>query len=355
MAILVTCADCGQSTRVKDQMAGRSIRCRGCGEYVEVPDAGDDDFIQTGDYAISAPVRRPRDEYREDWRDEEDARSSRRRRKRSDDFQFLGRLFAVAVFVAGVIMIPLVRGMIRKGEIPFFGNQPPAPADQQADRQNAPPWPGAKPAPGSPSEAGHSTAQSPTNIPANPPTNPPARPSNPPPAATSATGPGNSTPADRTARRRVRTATRIPVRTGTKTDAIGGPGGFAFEGLAPNGRLLGLRYAVGSWAGEAAIGQLEPVFEQSIPNNRLTAVVAREGYAVGALEVDSDKLVNALRIVFMSIDEQGKLDPSRSYKSDWLGTRTRRATQTIDGKGATVIGIHGRRGAVLDAIGLVLE
>jgi hypothetical protein len=76
---------------------------------------------------------------------------------------------------------------------------------------------------------------------------------------------------------------------------------------------------------------------------------------MGALEVDGDNLVNAVRIVFMAIDKAGKLDSSKSYKSEWLGKPTGRKVRTVDGGGATVIGIHGRRGAVVDAIGLVVE
>ncbi len=37
MAISVECSACGQSYRLKDEMAGRKIRCKGCQTPIEVP------------------------------------------------------------------------------------------------------------------------------------------------------------------------------------------------------------------------------------------------------------------------------------------------------------------------------
>ena len=57
----------------------------------------------------------------------------------------------------------------------------------------------------------------------------------------------------------------------------------------------------------------------------------------------------------MRIDAQGRLDPKDSYQSEWLGTPSGKPTQTLSGNGSKVIGIHGRKAAVLDAVGLILE
>jgi hypothetical protein len=65
--------------------------------------------------------------------------------------------------------------------------------------------------------------------------------------------------------------------------------------------------------------------------------------------------VRAVRVVFVRQAEDGALDKSDFYMSDWAGT-------TLDGKPTTigdgvtrVIGVHGRKGAVINAIGLVQE
>jgi len=76
------------------------------------------------------------------------------------------------------------------------------------------------------------------------------------------------------------------------------------------------------------------------------------GYAVGALAVDGEDLVNALQIKFMRINADGTLDPSDSYTSPVIGNWTGKAPVVLGGTGAPVIGIHGRRGVVLDAVGL---
>jgi len=76
---------------------------------------------------------------------------------------------------------------------------------------------------------------------------------------------------------------------------------------------------------------------------------------VGALEVDAAEYVTAARAVFMRIDAQGRLDPKDSYQSEWMGTPSGNPTETLGGDGSKVIGICGRRVAVLDVVGLVLE
>jgi len=44
MPILIEC-DCGKSYRVKDDLAGRKIRCPGCGDPVSVPQTREDDIV----------------------------------------------------------------------------------------------------------------------------------------------------------------------------------------------------------------------------------------------------------------------------------------------------------------------
>jgi hypothetical protein len=146
----------------------------------------------------------------------------------------------------------------------------------------------------------------------------------------------------------------IPVG-GKQTPLAGGKGGVPFAIADAEQRMaVGFRYAVGSWAGQPALRFLEPLYERP-PAERTGEVVARDGYAVAGLNVNAGQYVHAVQIVFARVTADGKLDPADSYTSDWLGTKTDASTTPLDSRGAPIIGIHGRKAAILDAIGLVLK
>jgi hypothetical protein len=112
---------------------------------------------------------------------------------------------------------------------------------------------------------------------------------------------------------------------------------------------------MGSWAGEPAIRGLTLLHERRPSRGRSISVVAKEGYAVGGLKIDAPRYVSAVQIIFYRLKADGQLDPQDSYTSEWLGKPSGKAAPTVDGAGKKVIGIFGRRGAVLDALGLVFE
>lgn len=138
---------------------------------------------------------------------------------------------------------------------------------------------------------------------------------------------------------------------------IGNPeGGFPFRMV--NGEektLLGFQYAIGSWAGEPAIRTLNPLYDQAAAPRPGTTIIAKEGYAVGGLKIDAPKYVSAVQIIFQRIKPDGQLDPADTYTSEWIGQPSQKEVPTIDGKGKKATGIHGRRGAIIDALGLVFE
>ncbi len=70
--------------------------------------------------------------------------------------------------------------------------------------------------------------------------------------------------------------------------------------------------------------------------------------------LNANTLVNAVQIVFMRKQQDGRLDPGDTYTSPWVGTPSGDEAVTVGGQGIPVIGVHGRRAAVIDAIGLVL-
>lgn len=151
------------------------------------------------------------------------------------------------------------------------------------------------------------------------------------------------------------TATNAKSVSGKQTPLAGGKGGVPFVMADADQRMaIGFRYAVGSWAGQPALRLLEPLYERpaAVRNGE---IVARQGYAVGGLNANAGQYVHAVQVVFMRVTADGKLDPADSYASDWLGTKTDASTTALDGGSVPVIGIHGRKAAVVDAIGLMLK
>ena len=156
-----------------------------------------------------------------------------------------------------------------------------------------------------------------------------------------------------------RSVTRSTLATtkGTASKLIGNTeGGGPFQMVIPEGKtLLGFECSLGIWAGEQAIRSLTPLSERAPARGRNITVMAKEGYAVGGMKIDAPKYVSAVQVVFYRLKDDGQLDPNDSYTSDWLGTPSGKEVPVTEGAGKQVIGIHGRRGAVLDALGLVFE
>lgn len=148
-----------------------------------------------------------------------------------------------------------------------------------------------------------------------------------------------------------------PAGKGNESKLVGNPeGGGVFHMVNLKGKsLLGFRYTMGSWAGEPAVQLLQPLYDQESSPGPGTAIVAKEGYAVGGLKIDAPKYVSAIQILFYRLKADGQLDPQDSYTSEWLGKPSGKTAPTVDGAGKKVIGIYGRRGAIIDALGLVFE
>lgn len=155
---------------------------------------------------------------------------------------------------------------------------------------------------------------------------------------------------------------RRPPLPGSATDSqpgdthlVGGSGGAPFRYSSPTGQpVVGFRFVIGSWAGKDAIQVLMPAYDRAATGTDPQTVTAREGYAVGAIMVAADQLVEAIQVEFMRITPQG-LDTADTYLSEWIGTPGDIAPEKLGGTGVPVIGVHGRKGAVMDSIGLVMQ
>jgi hypothetical protein len=141
----------------------------------------------------------------------------------------------------------------------------------------------------------------------------------------------------------------------SETHVLGGTGGGSFRSVDPDGRpVVGLSYRTGSWGGEGAVGHLSPIYLRDESRGLSQTVMARDGYALGALEVVAGRYVNAVRPIFMRLTAEGQLDMADSYPAEWIGTPEGKQIETLGGSNRPVIGIYGRRAAILDAVGLLL-
>jgi hypothetical protein len=134
-------------------------------------------------------------------------------------------------------------------------------------------------------------------------------------------------------------------------------GGFPNRYVEPGGLLLGIDYRTGEWDGEPCLGGVVPVFDAKQPPAPVTQrVLARDGYAVGAVRVRSKRFVNAVQLVFQKVKADGMLDPADTYESDWVGAmNVDGEPKTLAGDGTPVIGIVCQQGAIVNGLALVLK
>jgi hypothetical protein len=138
-----------------------------------------------------------------------------------------------------------------------------------------------------------------------------------------------------------------------------------FSELPPQGALLvGFDLGVGKFRNIETVYALRPVYQTALGEDvgddhglfrdrwlavnktlkskvvRTVRVVARPGYAVGAITLRSGLNINGLSLTFMRVDGRS-LDPGQSYTSDWVGDRTGGREASVGGEGGPVIGVFG--------------
>ena len=74
---------------------------------------------------------------------------------------------------------------------------------------------------------------------------------------------------------------------------------------------------------------------------RVTRLVAKPGYAIGAMTVKSGANADGLSVTFMRI-KGDTLDPSDSYESEWVGDRRPGRKNVLKGNGRPVVGLSAR-------------
>jgi hypothetical protein len=139
------------------------------------------------------------------------------------------------------------------------------------------------------------------------------------------------------------------------TETVGGKGGIAFRTVDSQGRpVIGVQFILRSWAGNKHVGQLTPLYERSRETQPNT-IFAKEGYALGAIHVWAGEFVDGIKLEFMKLNDDTRLQLSDAYEADTIGSATTSTAKVIRSDGRLIVGFHGRRGAVMDAIGLVVR
>jgi hypothetical protein len=140
-----------------------------------------------------------------------------------------------------------------------------------------------------------------------------------------------------------------------QSEIVGGPGGGPFvSARTAQDQVIGFHYSVADWMNHQIIHQLDPIYptvDGNLPSGT-DVIVANGGYAVGGLVVDADDCVNAFQVIFVRVSD-GKIEAKDTYTSQWYGIPTGHYQRTLGNNGQAVIGIFGRRGLNLDAVGIV--
>jgi hypothetical protein len=139
-------------------------------------------------------------------------------------------------------------------------------------------------------------------------------------------------------------------------------GPFRLRYVDPKQPLLGVDFTVHFWpipggGKEDCLGNLTPIFNRDYPDMGQTRVLAKPGYAVGAITVKSNNFVNTIQITFMKLNaDNSGLDTKDSYTSPWQGPEVDGAKETkLGGDGRKVIGVYLHKGGVIQGLALVMD
>lgn len=132
-----------------------------------------------------------------------------------------------------------------------------------------------------------------------------------------------------------------------------GMGDVPFEDMARTGGLLvGFEVSYDKFFNNFRIKSVQPIY-QALNGRESGAVhagpvgvdthqiVARPGYAVGAITVKSGLTVDGFSVTFMKINKDG-LDARDSYTSEWQGGPGGGSKATLGGDGSFVVGVYGK-------------
>ena len=143
-----------------------------------------------------------------------------------------------------------------------------------------------------------------------------------------------------------------------RTVEVGGNAPTGYITTGHNGApVLGFRYSFFDVGTKMVLAKLEPLCAKpatDAPKDTFE-IMAKEGYAVGGLTVDSDgSHVVAVKVIFMGYKD-GAVVKTDTYTSEWLGEPDDNKPKTLAGNGETVLGTCGRTAGNFTAIGLIVK
>jgi hypothetical protein len=135
-----------------------------------------------------------------------------------------------------------------------------------------------------------------------------------------------------------------------------------FRDVGPVGSVLvGVRVSYIQRFGGPKVRSAQPIYRSgtTLVDGRIhgevvgpvTTVVAKPGYAVGGLVTHTGLTVDGFRMVFMKINGD-RLDLEDTYNSTWIGDEKGGNPGDVTSKGALVVGLQGRSGKEVFALGL---
>ena len=146
-----------------------------------------------------------------------------------------------------------------------------------------------------------------------------------------------------------------PNPKGTAKDANeavlgGGFGRDPYKDVAPEGAVLvGMEIGLGKFGRDDVVQAVRTVFRKGDMDSngpqhgtnltRVKSLVAKAGYAVGAITLKVGANVDGISITFMRLKD-GRLDPMDSYESEFIGDQ-RPGHRMLTGNGRLVIGVAG--------------
>ena len=149
-----------------------------------------------------------------------------------------------------------------------------------------------------------------------------------------------------------------------RSDTVGGQRGGPFEVTSEEPAVLvGFLYTASRhYAGHLTIKAVRPIFRGArgesmgdwcgVPRGKARRVYAQDGYAVAGIVAKYGNRVDGMRLIYMGVKD-GRLNPDDTYRSEWIGGRRGSPETLCAANGHPVIGIYGRKGADLDALGFL--
>ncbi len=149
-----------------------------------------------------------------------------------------------------------------------------------------------------------------------------------------------------------------------RASAAGGNGGGPFEVFpAKPSVLIGFEYTTSTlYGGHLTIKSLRPIFRSrdgesvgewhGVPHGEVHRAKAKKGYVVSGIVAKTGHRVDGMRLICMRV-EHGRLNSEDAYQSEWIGGRGGGAETKYAANGCPIVGICGRQGHDLDAIGFI--